>query len=172
ELVRLGHGTSSAALQTAVDELADESTSRKAFYNLVRKIGDGPQKLPAAQRESLLKRIRRTVASRRQELESPLLTLFLHTEDIRRAQTRWSPRKLSDEYASALFEQLRKKARKYYVNAKTGYVLVPTYGERVVDKRRKSLTYVTGSAAELVLHALDWPDHAPVLIVRPELDEL
>ena len=167
ELVRLGHGTSSAALQTAVDELADESTSRKAFYNLVRKIGDGPQKPPAAQRESLLKRIRRTVASRRQELESPLLTLFLHTEDIRRAQTRWAPRKLTDEYASALFEQLREQARKYYVNAKTGYVLVRTNGERIVAKRGTTLTYVTGPAGELVLHALGRPDHALVLIDRP-----
>src|SRR5699024_10516639 len=133
ELVRLGHGTSSAALQTAVDELADESTSRKAFYNLVRKIGDGPQKPPAAQRESILKRIRRTVVSRRQEHQCPLLPVFLHSEDIRRAHTRLAPRKLTDEYASALFEQLLELARKYYVNANTGYVLVRTNGERIVD---------------------------------------
>ncbi|WP_084677336.1 maleylpyruvate isomerase family mycothiol-dependent enzyme [Yaniella halotolerans] len=160
-------GTSSATMNTAIEKLAEESSSRKAFYNLVRKIGDGAESQSAGQRPSLFKRIRNSMKQRRHETESLLLEFFVHTEDIRRAQSRWAPRKLSDTYASALFEQLREQARKYYGNAKTGYVLVRTNGERIVAKRGTTLTYVTGPAGELVLHALGRPDHALVLIDRP-----
>lgn len=159
--------TSSGAFQIAIDQLAEESSSRKAFYKLVRQIGDGPEPTPREERPSLFKRLRKTVLHRRHESESPLLEFFVHTEDIRRAQARWAPRKLSDSYASALFEQLREQARKYYENAKTGYVLVRTNGERIVAKRGTTLTYVTGPAGELVLHALGRPDHSLVLIDRP-----
>lgn len=160
-------GSSTAALNTAIDQLAEESSSRKAFYKLVRRIGDGPEPTPPQDRPSIFKRLRNTVLQRRPETDSPLLELFVHTEDIRRAQSRWAPRKLSDAYATALFEQLNEQARKYYANAKTGYVLVRTTGDRIVAKRGTTLTYVTGPAGELVLHALGRPDHALVLIDRP-----
>lgn len=160
-------GTSAAAMNTAIDQLAEESSSRKAFYNLVRKIGDGAESAPVGQRPSLFKRVRNSMLQRHQEPDSLLLEFFVHTEDIRRAQSRWAPRKLSDTYATALFEQLREQARKYYGSAKTGYVLVRTNGERITAKRGTTLTYVTGPAGELVLHALGRPDHALVLIDRP-----
>lgn len=160
--------TSTLAMNAAIDQLAEESASRKAFYTLVRKIGNGPETAPASgQRPTLFKRVRNSMLQRRQEPESLLLEFFVHTEDIRRAQSRWAPRKLSDTYATALFEQLREQARKYYENAKTGYLLVRTNGERIVAKRGTTLTYVTGPAGELVLHALGRPDHALVLIDRP-----
>ena len=162
-----GFGTGSSALDGAIDQLGEESASRKAFYNLVRSIAEGPEEPPAAARGSLLKRLRRTVTQRRQDPESLLLHFFVHTEDIRRAQARWAPRKLTDEYADALFEQLREQARKYYATAKTGYVLIRTNGERIVAKRGTAQTFVTGPAGELVLHALGRPDHALVLIDRP-----
>lgn len=161
----LGNGT--AARNTAIQQLGEESASRKAFYNLVRKIAGGPEEPPAAGRQSFLSRLRRSVTPRRQETQSMLLHFFVHTEDIRRAQARWAPRKLTDEYADALFEQLREHARKYYANAKTGYVLIRTNGERIVAKRGTAQTFVTGPAGELVLHALGRPDHALVLIDRP-----
>lgn len=159
--------SSEAALDAAIHQLANESSSRKAFYKLVSQISNGPEPTPRQERPSLFKRLRKTVLQRRQEPESPLLEFFVHTEDIRRAQARWAPRKLSDSYASALFEQLREQARKYYENAKTGYVLVRTNGERIVAKRGTTLTYVTGPAGELVLHALGRSDHALVIIDRP-----
>lgn len=160
-------GSSSTAFDRAIDELATESSSRKAFYKLVRQIGDGPEPAPRQERPSILKRLRKTVLPRRQTPPSPLLEFFVHTEDIRRAQGRWAPRKLSDTYATALFEQLREQARYYYEHARTGYVLVRTNGERIEAKRGTTLTYVTGPAGELVLHALGRPDHALVLIDRP-----
>lgn len=160
-------GNGAAARNTAIQQLGEESASRKAFYNLVRKISGGPEEAPAAPRQSLLSRLRRSVTQRRQETESMLLHFFVHTEDIRRAQARWAPRKLTDEYADALFEQLREHARKYYATAKTGYVLIRTNGERIVAKRGTDQTFVTGPAGELVLHALGRPDHALVLIDRP-----
>lgn len=162
-----GFGSHSAARNAAILQLGEESSSRKAFYNLVRSIADGPEDPPAAQRPSLLSRIRRGVTQRRANTESLLMDFFVHTEDIRRAQARWAPRKLTDTYADALFEQLREHARKYYANAKTGYVLIRTNGERIVAKRGTAQTFVTGPAGELVLHALGRPDHALVLIDRP-----
>lgn len=162
-----GFGAGSPALEGAIDQLGEESASRKAFYNLVRSIADGPEEPPASSRGSLLTRFRRTVTQRRQEPENLLLHFFVHTEDIRRAQARWAPRKLTDEYADALFEQLREQARKYYATARTGYVLIRTNGERIVAKRGTDQTFVTGPAGELVLHALGRPDHALVLIDRP-----
>ncbi|GAA2042710.1 TIGR03085 family metal-binding protein [Yaniella flava] len=160
-------GPTATATKTAIAQLGEESTSRKAFYNLVRKIGDGPEGPPAEARGSVFSRLRRAVFDRREEVESLLLEFFVHTEDVRRAQARWAPRKLTDAYADALFEQLREQARKHYAQAKTGYVLVRTNGERIVAKRGTTLTYVTGPAGELVLHALGRPDHALVLIDRP-----
>lgn len=152
----------------AIETLGEELSSRKAFYNLVRRIADGPEDPPAPKkRRSLLSRLRRSLTPRRQESESMLLHFFVHTEDIRRAQARWAPRKLTDEYADALFEQLREHARRFYAHAKTGYVLIRTNGERIVAKKGTDQTYVTGPAGELVLHALGRPDHALVLIDRP-----
>lgn len=158
---------SSADFEAAIEQWGEESSSRKAFYNLVRKIADGPEEPPAPKRRSLLTRLRHTFTQRRQESESMLMHFFVHTEDIRRAQARWAPRKLTDDYADALFEQLREHARKYYAQARTGYVLIRTNGERIVAKRGTDQTYVTGPAGELVLHALGRPDHALVLIDRP-----
>lgn len=160
-------GGGSSARQAAIEQLAEESASRKAFYTLVRKIAAGPEAPPAQPRRSLLSRLRRTVTQRQPEADSMLMHFYVHTEDIRRAQTRWAPRKLADDYADALFEQLREHARKYYANAKTGYVLIRTNGERIVAKRGTAQTFVTGPAGELVLHALGRPDHALVLIDRP-----
>ncbi len=162
-----GFGSHSAARQAAIEKLGEESSSRKAFYNLVRKIANGPEEPPASPRQSMFSKLRRAVTPRKPEADNLLLHFFVHTEDIRRAQTRWAPRKLTEAYADALFEQLRDQARKYYANAKTGYVLVRTNGERIVAKRGTAQTFVTGPAGELVLHALGRPDHALVLIDRP-----
>ncbi len=160
-------GNGQRDVPAAIERLAEESSSRKAFYNLVRKIGDGPEEPPAKPRTSLLSRLRRRVTQRNDDHESMLMHFFVHTEDIRRAQARWAPRKLTDEYADALFEQLRDQAKKHYANAKTGYVLIRTNGERIVAKKGTLQTFVTGPAGELVLHALGRPDHALVLIDRP-----
>lgn len=162
-----GYGSHAAARTAAITQLGEESSSRKAFYNLVRKIADGPEEAPTPSRPSMLSRLRRAVSPRKPETQNLLLHFFVHTEDVRRAQTRWAPRKLTDAYADALFEQLRDQARKYYANAKTGYVLIRTNGERIVAKRGTAQTFVTGPAGELVLHALGRPDHALVLIDRP-----
>lgn len=162
-----GFGAHAFGLNAAIEKLGEESSARKAFYNLVRTIADGPEDPPAQARRSILSRLRRTILERRKETESPLLEFFVHTEDIRRAQARWAPRKLTDAYANELFEQLRKQARQHYAQARTGYVLIRTNGERIEAKRGTTLTYVTGPAGELVLHALGRPDHALVLIDRP-----
>ena len=162
-----GFGSKSAARQAAITKLGEESSSRKAFYSLVRRIADGPEERPAPPRQSMFTRLRQAVSPRKPQTDSLLLHFFVHTEDIRRAQTRWAPRKLTDAYADALFEQLREHARSYYAQAKTGYVLIRTNGERIVAKRGTAQTFVTGPAGELVLHALGRPDHALVLIDRP-----
>lgn len=167
QLAARGLGTGTAALQSAIQDLGEEASSRKAFYNLVRSIAEGPAESAAEARGSLFSRLRRAVTPGQSAARSLLLDLFVHTEDIRRAQARWAPRKLTDAYADALFEQLREHARKYYSHAKTGYVLIRTNGERITAKRGTAQTYVTGPAGELVLHALGRPDHALVLIDRP-----
>lgn len=151
-------------LESRTLQLGDDSSSPKNYQKLVSRIARGPERPDKPRRRSLLDRLKRSSVAQRFTSMNNLMEFFVHTEDIRRAQPRWAPRRLSNEYADALFEQLRIQAKHYYKDAKTGYVLVRSNGERIEAKKGQAHTYVTGPAGELVMHALGRHDHALVLI--------
>src|SRR5699024_12551643 len=85
-------GTSTAAMNTAIEKLAEESSSRKAFYSLVRKIGDGAEPAPSGKRPSLFKRVRNSMKQRRHAADSLLLEIFFHTKYIHHDKSRLTSR--------------------------------------------------------------------------------
>lgn len=94
-----------------------------------------------------------------------LLEYFVHHEDIRRAQTGWSPRPLSNELQRALWGALRRIARVLFRRSATGVVLIAEglgrrYAAKLPDTR--GTVVVRGEPAELVLFAFGRGDHARV----------
>ncbi|WGH91234.1 TIGR03085 family metal-binding protein [Auritidibacter ignavus] len=146
-------------------ELGDQCTSVAEYHRLVEQFARGPK---PGQKPSTARKVattfRRTFAGKRLAEVSNLLEFFVHTEDIRRAQNRWAPRKLAQDYASALFEQLSHTAKWQYKKSSVGVALVRSNGERIVAKNGSEFTYITGPAGELVMHAFGRTDHALVLI--------
>lgn len=154
----------SPSLDAKTMELGDASTNPADYQQLVRRIAEGP---PAAQRVGRFKSLMRLGRSRPVRglaALSNLLEFFVHAEDVRRAQNRWAPRRLSDDYADALFKQLRAQAKLHYRSEKTGTALVRTNGDRIVAKNGSEFTFISGPAGELVMHTFGRHDHALVLI--------
>ena len=103
-----------------------------------------------------------------------LLEFFVHTEDVRRAQDRWAPRRLADEYADVLWEELCRRVRLLYRSEDTGVRLVrtPRAGRSmdepatVVARPGTPEVTVTGPTGELIMHAFGRRDHALVMVDR------
>lgn len=89
--------------------------------------------------------------------------MFVHHEDVRRAQESWEPRALPAETEQALWRTLG-MARMLMRSAPTGVTLVsPGFGERVA-KRAEPMVVVSGPPAELVLFCSGRQAHAQVTI--------
>jgi len=89
--------------------------------------------------------------------------MFVHHEDVRRAQDGWEPRVLPEPVQKALWRTLG-TARMLLRSAPAGVRLVaPGFGERVAKTGEPSLV-VSGEPAELVLFCFGRQEHARVTI--------
>ncbi|MDI3330965.1 MAG: TIGR03085 family metal-binding protein [Micrococcus sp.] len=150
-----------ARLERRTLELGDSAAAPAAYQELVARISAGPSA------GHLSGRLQHLPAVRRAAQAANLLEFYVHTEDVRRAQHRWAPRRLAEEYADALFTELVRSARLRYRSEDTGVVLARSTGQRVVARRPgpgESSRTVSGPAGELVLHAFGRRDNALVLV--------
>jgi uncharacterized protein (TIGR03085 family) len=148
-------------LERRTRELGDSAAAPAAYQELVARIAAGPSAGRLAERWRHLPAVRRAAQA------ANLLEFYVHTEDVRRAQHRWAPRRLADGYAEALFTELARTARLRYRSEDTGIVLARSNGQRVVARKPGpdgSSRTVSGPAGELVLHAFGRRDHALVVV--------
>ena len=91
-----------------------------------------------------------------------LVEFFVHTEDVRRATDRWAPRALDEDYSTALWDDLVKRAALLYRGVDLGIVLVRPDGPRHVAKRAPVSVAIVGEPSELLMHAFGRTKHALV----------
>lgn len=165
----------SPRLERKTRALGDASASTSAYQRLVDRVAEGPRP-PALLRGTsrtarftvdATRRLAGTTPARRAAQASNLLEFFVHTEDVRRAQDRWAPRHLADDYADALFGEFVRRVKLLYRSEPTGVDLMRSTGQRVVartaDQGENTVT-VAGPAGELVLHGFGRRDHALVVV--------
>ncbi|MHA7238859.1 TIGR03085 family metal-binding protein [Arthrobacter sp. TMS1-12-1] len=130
----------SSATERATRDLAERAASPAAYEALVRRFLAGPPALSPLR----ISAIDRSVN---------LIEFFVHTEDVRRATTRWAPRALDEDYANALWEELVKRAAFLYRGVDLGIVLVRPEGARHVARRAPVSVAIVGDPGELLMHA-------------------
>ncbi|QCU78152.1 TIGR03085 family protein [Citricoccus sp. SGAir0253] len=148
-------------LERRTRELGDAAASPEAYQRLVERIAAGPRPGRFAGR------LRHAAPVRRAAQAANLLEFYVHTEDVRRAQHRWAPRRLAAPYADALFTELLRTARLHYRTEPTGVILARSTGQRVVARRPgpgEASRTIAGPAGELVLHAFGRRDSALVVV--------
>jgi uncharacterized protein (TIGR03085 family) len=128
-----------------VTERATRETGARAgtpagYEALVRRFLGGPPALSPMRIDSV-------------DRTANLIEYFVHTEDVRRATSRWAPRALDEGYADALWEELVKRAAILYRGVDLGIVLVRPDGPRHVAKRAPVSVAIVGDPGELLLHA-------------------
>lgn len=79
--------------------------------------------------------------------------LFVHHEDVRRAQPAWQPRLLPADQQDQLWNQVRLLSRLSYRTSPVGVVLRRTSGATITARRGPRPVTLVGEPAELVLHA-------------------
>ncbi|MFC4125714.1 TIGR03085 family metal-binding protein [Nocardia rhizosphaerae] len=83
-----------------------------------------------------------------------LTEMFVHHEDVRRAEPGWEPRELTAADEAALWSALRRIARAAYRKSPVAVVLATPDGDRIVAHKAPGAEVVlTGKPSELVLHA-------------------
>ncbi|MFF8396191.1 TIGR03085 family metal-binding protein [Streptomyces sp. NPDC016172] len=82
---------------------------------------------------------------------SNIIEFYVHSEDVRRAQTDWSPRDLDPVFQDALWTRLERTARLMGRGVPTGLVLRRPDGQTAVAHRGTPVVTVTGEPSELVL---------------------
>ncbi|MEU6345409.1 MULTISPECIES: TIGR03085 family metal-binding protein [unclassified Streptomyces] len=87
---------------------------------------------------------------------------FVHSEDVRRAQQDWSPRRLDPVFADLLWSRLERSARLLGRKAPVGVVLRRPDGQTAVAHRGTPVVTVTGEPAELLLFAFGRQEAAQV----------
>jgi uncharacterized protein (TIGR03085 family) len=97
------------------------------------------------------------------------LELFVHHEDIRRAQPGWTPRDLSDDEQKLLWSMVRSAGRPLVRNAPAGVTLEnATTGSRVVLKDASQPVVVSGLPSEVTLFAFGRQAEARVTLSGPD----
>lgn len=76
---------------------------------------------------------------------------YVHTEDVRRAHSDWTPRELDPVFQDALWSRLERTARLLGRGAPTGLVLRRPDGQTAVAHRGSPVVTVTGEPSELLL---------------------
>jgi uncharacterized protein (TIGR03085 family) len=94
------------------------------------------------------------------------LELFVHLEDVRRAQPGWAPRPLDDDTERRLWSALKVGGRAPLRRSPVGVVVESstTGSTAVLSKRTPSVT-VRGLPGELVMFAFGRTDHAHVEVL-------
>ncbi|MFJ9540677.1 TIGR03085 family metal-binding protein [Streptomyces sp. NPDC101225] len=82
---------------------------------------------------------------------SNTVEFYVHTEDVRRAQSDWTPRELDPVFQDALWSRLERSARLMGRGAPTGLVLRRPDGQTAVAHRGTPVVTVTGEPSELLL---------------------
>lgn len=148
-------GPLAARTDKAINSLADAAVTVAEFNNLVAKFRRGPGRLSPMR----IKRVDRAANT---------IEYFVHTEDVRRAQERWVPRALDEEYTEVLWSELIKRAGMLYRGVDLGIILVRPDGPRHVVKKAESAVAITGEPAELLMHAHGRQKHALVTLEGDE----
>lgn len=158
------------SLERKTRALGDSASAPQGYQQLMDRVAAGPLRDHARAARIIDRvsgRLGVTKPARRAAQAANLLEFFVHTEDVRRAQHRWAPRHLSDDYADALFTEFVRRARLMYRSEPTGIVLARSTGQRVVARAAvqdgPSQT-IAGPAGELVLHGFGRREHALVLV--------
>lgn len=159
-----------SGLERRTRALGDAHAMDRGYAELVARVARGPLPEAEARRVGVASRLRGLAARARRSRvgrtvadQVQLLEFFVHTEDVRRAQDRWAPRILADDYADTLYTRLRARSRALYRDEDTGVVLVRRArpGSRTDNAphtarrpgRDGVSVRVTGAAGELVMHA-------------------
>ncbi|MDH6242680.1 TIGR03085 family metal-binding protein [Mycobacterium sp. OTB74] len=90
------------------------------------------------------------------KLLDPLINvgeMFIHNEDVRRAQSNWEPRVLDDETVSALARQVSNMARMTMRKPPAQVVLATTSGKMLATVGHGTPVTVSGDPGELLLFA-------------------
>jgi uncharacterized protein (TIGR03085 family) len=88
--------------------------------------------------------------------------MFVHHEDLRRAQPGWKPRELSPALEDELWQRLRSMGRLLFRKVDVGVTLVRPNGVSAQVRRATPVVTVTGPPSELVLFAYGRGTHADV----------
>ena len=119
--------------------------------------------------DSLLERIARGPAAispwRWPAIENAvnLLEYFVHTEDVRRAQPGWEPRRLEPEREEALWHYFTKQARFAFRGRSTALELrTPDGGRQHLLGGATSAEALVGEVGELIMYAFGRRGHARV----------
>ncbi|MFK8846073.1 TIGR03085 family metal-binding protein [Streptomyces sp. Ac-502] len=119
-------------------ERVQREFAAKPFDELLRLIRTGPPKLSPFS----LKQI---------DEASNTVEFFVHSEDVRRAQTDWTPRELDPVFSDALWSRLEKMARLLGRKSPVGLVLRRPDGRTAVAHRGTPVVTATGEPGELLL---------------------
>lgn len=160
-------------------ELGDAHATDRTFADLVDRVERGPIDEPETGgrlRRGALRvagRVRRSAPVRRVADQMNFLEFFVHTEDVRRAQGRWAPRILADDYADTLWTQLAQQAGQLYHDEDTGVQLerrarpASRTDNTVLTPRTardgEPTVRIVGPVGELALHAFGRRSAALVL---------
>lgn len=90
------------------------------------------------------------------------IEFYVHTEDVRRAQSDWSRRELDPVFADVLWSRTEKMARLLGRRSPVGMVLRRPDGQTAVAHKGTPVVTVTGEPGELLLFAFGRQDAATV----------
>lgn len=136
-------------MESRLEKMAEAAKELPVYLELVDEFRAGPKKFSPFR----IPRINRT---------ANLLEYFVHTEDVRRARSRWAPRHLDQDYVAALWHDLTQRAKFMYAKSPVGVILVSKSGDRYVAKKSANSVAVTGHVGELIMYSHGRQDHALV----------
>ena len=90
------------------------------------------------------------------------IELFVHHEDVRRAQAGWEPRVIPRDLQETFWQRLRSGARFFLRGAPVGVVLRRPDGAKTAGRMAEPAVVVTGEPSELLLFAFGRQAHARV----------
>lgn len=121
----------------------------RPWYRLVDEVGEGPPSWWPTHFDPVDRMVN-------------TIELYVHHEDVRRAQPDWTVRTLDDDLADDLDGALRRTAKMFGRRSPVGLVLQPDGREPVVARAAEPSVTVAGPVGELVLWIFGRQEHARV----------